>query len=395
MTSSLYFHLPESPGVYLMRGARSQLLYVGKAGNLRRRVSSYFMRPQDARIQVLIQEIRHIDFLQTDTALEALVLEAQLIKKYRPPYNVREKDDTSFLFIEITKDVFPRVLLVRGKDEVHGVRFGPFTSASHIREALRIVRKIFTFSEHPPREVNSGRSCFNATIGLCPGVCVGRISRREYLLTIRNIILFFQGKKAELLQKLTREMKLWSDRLEFEKAERIKRSIFSLRHIRDTAFISRSQSDFSISSSDIRIEGYDIAHISGTSAVGSMVVFRGEGPAKSEYRKFRIRTLHQSHDTGMLQEMLRRRFSRGWKLPHVVLIDGGKPQVNAAREVLREFHLHIPLVGIAKGLERKKNEFIGLVPRFVLRDTLIRVRDEAHRFAQAYHFKLRAKRSFQ
>ena len=145
---NLYKNLPKSPGVYIMKNIKGEILYIGKAGNLRRRVSSYFLRIHDARIEKLVSDIRKIEYKKTDTALEALILEAALIKKHKPPFNIREKDGTSFLYVEITDETFPRVLLVRGKSSAGGLRFGPFTSAGSIREALRILRRIFPWSIH-------------------------------------------------------------------------------------------------------------------------------------------------------------------------------------------------------------------------------------------------------
>lgn len=430
--------LPESPGVYLFEDGKGGVLYVGKAGNLRRRVSSYFARPHDARIQKLVSGIKKIDYKRTDTALEALILEAELIKKYKPPFNVREKDDKSFLYVEITREKFPRVLLVRSRDlgignglapslkERHSstasararrrsalFSAGPFTSASNIREALRILRRIFPWSTHPSTEFRTGdkrrglyperpvvsgiepsrRACFDYELGLCPGTCVGAISRPDYMKNIKNLSLFFAGKKWRILKNLEKEMAAASKNLEFEKAAKLRRQLFALQHIRDIALISEEpflDSKFYILNS-LRIEGYDISNISGTSAVGSMVVFRGGEPDKNEYRKFRIRTITQSDDVGMLREVLTRRFKNDWPLPDLILVDGGKAQVNAARRVAEGFGLRIPVVGIAKGAARKKNDFVGKIPAGVDKKTLIRVRNEAHRFAISYHKKLRGR----
>jgi excinuclease ABC subunit C len=389
--TNFYGTLPDEPGVYIFRDAVGKILYIGKAANLKRRVSSYFTRPHDYRIQKMVSEIRKVEHRDTDTALEALILEAKLIKKYKPPFNIREKDDKSFLFVEIMKEDFPRVLLVRGKEVSAGLRFGPFTSASSVREALRIIRRIFPFSVHSPESIGkSKRPCFDYGIGLCPGTCTGLVTKADYLKNIRNIKLFFGGKKAVVLRNLEKEMEQASAALEFEKAGKLKRRIFALRHIQDIAFINESEiSGEGIKAKASRIEGYDISNISGTSAVGSMVVFRGNRPDIDQYRKFKIRTIEQSNDVGMLREVLRRRFSRrDWSLPDLVLIDGGKGQVNAAREVIEEAGFKIPVVGIAKGPERKKNEFVGKIPEGVDEDTLIKVRNEAHRFAISYYRKL-------
>ncbi len=390
-TKNLYNRLPDTPGVYLMRDAKGEILYIGKAANLKRRVSSYFERPHDYRIQKMVNLIRKIDVKPTDTALEALILEAELIKKHQPRYNVLEKDDKSFLYVEITNEKFPRVLLVRGKSLVTGKRFGPFIYGNSIREALKILRRIFPYSIHPTNSLFL-RACFDFQLGLCPGTCVGTISTGDYRKNIQNLILIFEGKKKRVLKTLEKEMKEVSKNLEFEKAEVVRRQIFGLKHIQDVAFIR--DSEVVSGAGATRIEGYDISNISGTSAVGSMVVFSGDEPDKNEYRKFKIQTIHQSNDVGMLREVIRRRFGNPWPLPNLMLIDGGLGQVNAARQVLGEFGLKIPVVGIAKGPTRKKNEFVGSIPSGVLEKTLIRVRDEAHRFAISYHRKLRTASAF-
>lgn len=414
-----YKKLPDSPGVYLMHGADGRVLYVGKAGNLRRRVSSYFERPHDVRIETLVRKIARIDFKKTDTALEALILEAELIKKFTPPYNVREKDDKSFLYIETTKEKFPRVLLVRGqsnmRDMKHGARggaggrWGPFTSASNVREALRILRRIFPWSTHDPERVGTfARPCFDCEIGLCPGTCVGAISREDYLKNIEHLKLFLDGKKKRVLGALAKEMNAASKKMEFEKAEKLRRRIFALQHIRDTALIADSEvvaGHGNGAEQSYRIEGYDISNISGTAAVGSMVVFENGEPNKDEYRKFKIRTIFQPNDVGMLTEMLERRFKRAaaggkrneagerhsWRLPDLVLIDGGIAQANAAKKVLMRAGLRIPILGIAKGPERKRNDILGAIPKWTDKKTLIKVRNEAHRFAIGYHKSLRGR----
>lgn len=402
--------IPTGPGVYLMKGARGKILYIGKAANLKRRVESYFARPapyrreasgsgpHEARIQKLLNEVKKIDFQKTDSALEALILEAELIKKYQPPFNVREKDDKSFLYVEITKEKFPRVLLVRGKDKKPGLKYyGPYTSSKSIREALRIIRKIFPFSIHPPEKIGKfKRPCFEYEIGLCPGTCIDIntnvimdvITKKEYKKNIRNVKLFFEGKKRQIIKNLKKEMNQAAKKQEFERAEKLKRQIFKLQHIYDIALIN--QPELKVKKNKLRIEGYDVSNISGTSAVGVMVVFSGGKPNKKEYRKFKIRTIKKADDVGMLKEVLRRRLKHDeWKLSDLILIDGGKGQINGAKEVLKEFGFKIPVVGIAKGKDRKKNEFIGFTSKHIDDKLLIGVRDEAHRFAINYHKKLR------
>jgi excinuclease ABC subunit C len=336
---------------------------------------------------------------------------------------VREKDDKSFLYFEITREKFPRVLLVRGSGVaenhasgtgvVQGKRFGPFTSASSAREALRILRKIFPWNTHTADEIgHMKRPCFNYEIGLCPGTCVGAITHEEYMKNIERLTLFFEGKKIRIMRALEKEMRAASKKEEFEKAERLRRQMFALQHIRDTALISDNEMLMASGSASAlragyRIEGYDISNISGTSAVGSMVVFEDGEPNKNEYRKFKIQSVFQPNDVGMLKEVLERRFAHAarvagsvpsskdaWPMPDMVLIDGGLAQVNTARRVLLRAGVKVPIIGIAKGPRRDRNDIIGLVPRGVQKQTLIKVRNEAHRFAIAYHKVLRRVKTF-
>ncbi len=389
----LYSRLPDTPGVYLMKGKGGQLLYVGKAANLKRRVSSYFLRPHDARIAKMVSEIRKIDFKNTDTAIEALILEAKLIKKFSPPYNVKDKDDKSFLYMEITKEPFPRVILIRGKERGAGELFGPFTSSSSAREALRIIRKIFPFSTHLSEKVGTFKKpCFDAEIGLCPGTCVGLISKTDYLKNIKNIRLFFRGKKKAIISSLEKDMKKFAESLEFEKAAAARKKIFALNHIQDIALISGDESG----AGRLRIEGYDISNISGTSSVGSMVVFLNGEPLNEAYRKFRIRTIEGADDPGMIKEVISRRIENKWPLPDMMLVDGGITEVNAAKKALKEYDISVPVIGMIKGPDRKGSDLVGdALPEGADLKTLIRVRDEAHRFAISYHRQVRGVRFFE
>src|SRR3989344_5671613 len=406
MREDLHKNLPDTPGVYLMKDRAGRLLYVGKAANLKRRVSSYFTRPHDYRIEKLVSEISKIGFEKTLNALEALVLESALIKKHQPPYNIKEKDDKSFLFVAVTKDIFPRVLLVRGKNadsKKYKGFYGPFVYSSSVREALRIVRRIFPFSIHPPKFLfrkNLGgqvhrRACFDYELCLCPGTCIGMADRKEYGKTLRNIGLIFSGKTSRILRSLERDMKEASKKLDFERAGKLKRQLFALKHIQDSTIISDSETFLTPDThalNHIRVEGYDISNISEDYPVGSMVVSIGGKPARAEYRKFKIKDTEGQNDVGMMAEILRRRFSgrhTDWRTPSLVLVDGGLGQVNAAEKVLSDAGLKIPVVGIAKGAKRKNNRFVGSIPAGIDKKTLIRLRDEAHKYAITYHPKLR------
>ncbi len=379
-----------------MKNRSGKIIYIGKAVNLKRRVSGYFLRPQEARISKMVSEIAKISFLKTDTAIEALILESGLIKKHSPPYNIREKDDKSFLRVVITKDAFPRVILAYGKelqDIPAKAVFGPFTSSSSIREALRIIRRIFPYSVHSADKIGKARRpCFEYEIGLCPGTCIGAVSKKEYLKNIKNIRLFFEGRKERILKSLEKEMKEAAKKTEFEKAAKLRGQIFALKHIQDVALISENKiEDESKPEPSKRVEGYDISNISGTSAVGSMVVWQNGGINKKEYRLFRIKTIIGSNDVGMLKEVITRRLNNAWPLPDLIMVDGGLVQVSAAKKAIAEKGLVIPVVGIAKGPERKKNDFTGKFPSWIKPEELIKLRDEAHRFAISYHRRVRGR----
>ncbi len=398
--------LPDTPGVYLMKNEKGKVIYVGKATSLVRRVSSYFQGPHDARIEKMVHEICSIEYIQKPTAIEALILEANLIKFYFPPYNILAKDNKSFLYLVITNEDFPKPLFIRGTELEEGnikkykAVFGPYTSGPSLRSALEIIRKIIPWSTCNP---GSKHACFYFHLKQCPGVCIGAIAKKEYAKVIRDLIKFFEGKKDFLLKQYTRDMKKASKEKRFEDAAGFRNRIFSLEHIQDIAVIRKEDIQNNISHPAVnifgRIEGYDISHISGTSTVASMVVFENGAPAKQEYRKFRIRTVVGSNDIASMQETIRRRFTHTeWRKPDIILIDGGLQQVHAVQCILKEVHMSIPLVGLAKGPDRKRNDLISEDTR-ELRDMyktylplLIQVRDEAHRFAITYHRKVRLKK---
>lgn len=401
--------LPDVPGVYLMKNENGDIIYVGKATSLKRRVGSYFMRPHDSRIQKMVSEIRSIDYIEKPTAIEALILEANLIKYYFPPYNIKDKDNKSFLYLVVTKEDFPKPILVRGTELTENASkkykavFGPYTSPRSLRAALDLIRKAFPWSVCEPGQK---RACFYHHLKLCPGVCIGAISRQEYAKIIRDLIKFFEGKKDDILKQYRREMKTAAKSKEFELAADLRNKIFFLEHIQDIAILKKEDEDVDkIREGEApinlfgRIEGYDISNISGTSSVSSMVVFENGAPAKAEYRKFRIKTVTGSNDVASMKETLTRRFRNDWRKPDLLLIDGGWPQVNAALEVVRHFELGIPVVGLAKGPDRKKDELVCDPNNLEIcalcekhKDLLVAVRDESHRFANAYHRKLRSRR---
>lgn len=254
-------HLPETPGVYFFFDENKELLYIGKATSLCDRVLSYFLQDlvltRGPKVVLMLGEIRFIGYRQTDSVLEALILESKYIKTEQPPYNSDAKDDKSYNHVVITKEKYPRVLTVRGRDidqkkftEPVKYLFGPFPEGGALREAMRIVRRIFPYRDRcvPYEELNEvgkqrARPCFNAQIGLCPGVCTGKVSRTEYGQMINHIRLFFEGKKNVLVKSLEREMKEAAKEKRFEQAGEIKKTLFALQHIQDMALIKDDLSE--------------------------------------------------------------------------------------------------------------------------------------------------------
>ncbi len=401
--------LPDVPGVYLMKDEDGTVIYVGKATSLKRRVRQHFERPHNRLIEEMTRRVVSIDYIEKPTALEALILEANLIKHYWPKYNVKDKDNRSFLYLVITKDEFPRPLLIRGSElddqsaKMYQAVFGPFTSPRSVRAALDILRKVFPWSTCIPGQK---RPCFYVHVKLCPGVCIGTADRKVYRKTIRDLIKFFDGKREDLLRGYRRDMQRAARERRFEEATVLRNKIFFLEHIQDVAMLKREDDEVDkirIGETEVnvygRIEGYDISHISGTSSVASMVVFENGAPVKAEYRKFKIKTVVGSNDVASIQETLTRRLRHTeWRTPDLILIDGGLPQVHAAEQALHELDFGIPLIGIAKGPERKRNDLVCSQQNLALcaaceqhLELLARVRDEAHRFAITYHRTLRGK----
>jgi excinuclease ABC subunit C len=398
--------LPDNPGVYIFRGPKRAILYIGKATSLKSRVASYFRRDLIATrgplLVAMVEAASVVDFIETDSVLEALILEAHLIKKHQPLYNTKEKDNKSFNYVVITKEDFPRVMTMRGRElETKGTEikysFGPFPQGSVLREALSLVRKIFPFRDKC--KPGSGKPCFNAQLGLCPGVCVGTISRTEYGKTIQRIKLFFEGKKRALLSGIERDMNKAAKELKFEEAARLKKTLFALTHIQDIALLKAAFDSGNPRTAlgqgdrqDFRIEAYDAAHISGTSTVGVMVVLENGEVKKSDYRKFKIKTA-TNDDNASLREMLERRFAHTeWPMPKLIVIDGGKAQVNTTRKALAEWGLGIPVVGVVKDEFHRPREIIGDARARTAYDrAILLANSEAHRFAIAYHRTVRGK----
>src|SRR3990167_853011 len=280
--------LPDYPGVYFFLGKKGKILYIGKATNLKDRVKSYMSKTVfDTRgplIAKMLEEAKKIEFIETNSVLEALLLEASEIKKHQPIYNSKEKDDKSYNYVTITEEDYPQVLITRGSGT-----YGPFPHGGELKEALKIIRKIFPYRADKCKL--NGKPCFNAQLGLCPGPCAGWISKKNYRKIIYHLKLFFEAKKPQLIKSLEKEMKLFAKEQKFEDAEKVKRQIFSLKHIQDIALIKEQYQSPSTTLGAIRstrIEAYDIAHMSGKYVVGVMTVVENGELNKSQYRKFKI-----------------------------------------------------------------------------------------------------------
>lgn len=424
--------LPSTPGVYLYWSAKDELLYVGKAVNLERRVKSYFREKPvvdgyGLKIHEMVTRIARIEIRQTGSALEALVLEANLVRAKKPFYNVRLTDDKSFLYAMFTNESYPRLLWKRGLElEREGIDiwqskmgekvgdylgiFGPYLSPHSAQQALAVLRRLFPWSHcRPPEEEKKSRACFDSHLRLCPGVCTGAISSRAYRATIRALMRVLAGDTAGVIRAWDRRMRVAAKDLRFEEAARYRRERDSLAHVRDTAVLTRDFSPEPFERPDAeyvqalgRVEAFDISHLGGTNTVAGMAVFEQGKPLKSAYRKFRIRTATGGDDYAAMREVMRRRLKRAqvspksWPLPDVMVIDGGKGQVEAVQQIMREEEVFVPVVGLAKGPDRKQDVLVydhadtALASIVHAQKSLFqKVRDEAHRFAGAYQKKSR------
>ena len=386
---------PDSPGVYIMRNEEKEIIYIGKATSLKKRVGSYFHHTPHAKTRRLVSEIKSIDFRTTDNVMEALILEANLIGHHKPHYNIKLKDDKYFVNIVITDEVFPRVLVLRAsapeKPKAKYI-FGPYVSK---RDAVRVVDFLAkVFCRDNSRNHTAGFYLQYYMKGYKAGK-VGDISPREYRRIVNYVRDFLEGKKSSIIKKMEGGMRKAAVEKDYERAAQLRDQLFALKHIRDTAFLSRDDLFLENQSADFeRIEGYDISNISGEDAVGSMVVFRHGKPDKDEYRKFKIKTVKGANDIAMMNEVLDRRFGNDhdWPLPEVIVMDGGITQTNVAKMVLSKHGLQIPIVGIAKGSDRKGEKLFFSGPKgFIFPDVELikKVRDESHRFAIGYHRHLR------
>jgi excinuclease ABC subunit C len=417
---------PTTPGVYLMKDAQGRVIYVGKAVNLRSRAGSYFTQAAtvDRRTADLVREIRDIDFISADSEVDALLMEARLIKDVQPQFNQNLKDDKTFPYLEITtREDFPRVEFTRTPQSQGTKLYGPFTNAKKLRGTIAVLQKIFRFRTCS-LDIEAGderwrwfRPCLLHSIKQCTAPCNLRITKEDYRRDIERLKMFLDGKKATLLEELRADMHEAAQALLFEKAAHLRDEIQALEnlnlrgnldeHVQPEVFyidpkkgLAGLQKIFKLANPPRRIEGLDIAHLGGGETVASLVQFIDGLPFKHGYKRYRIRTVDGIDDFASMREVVGRRFDRlrkeGESYPDLLLIDGGRGQLNAALETLLALGITPPLtISLAK---REEEIYIPneSEPRRLSRHSyalrlLQYVRDEAHRYAQHHHHILRKK----
>lgn len=403
-------NLPDVPGVYLFKRGR-KILYIGKATSLRDRVRSYFdddlIATRGPRIVDMVTRAERVVFTTTPTVLEALVLEASLIKKYLPPANAIGKDDSSFLHAVITKEAIPRVLAIRGKNinfdtnvtldgQALDKIFGPFPSGTQLREALRLLQRIFPFFDTArpvdtlkPNKHHAAKIEFNKQIRQYPRIT----DERSYRKTIRNVALFLSGRGKALRTTLEKEMHTAAKAERFEDAATARRELFALDHVQDVSLIKDERLEYARDKTSYgRIEAYDTAHLSGTHAIGVMTVLEDGEVAKKEYRTFRIRGAVKNDDIASLKELLTRRFGHPeWPYPRAIVIDGGTTHKKAAESVLRQLDITIPVAAVVKDERHRPREVIGAQRAHIREVDAVLANSEAHRFSLSRHRAARSK----
>lgn len=363
--------LPKEPGVYFHKDNTGKIIYVGKAAVLRNRVRQYFQksRARDPKTEALVAEICDTDWMVVESELEALFLEAEMIRRYMPQYNILLRDDKSMTYIRIDYDSdYPTVTTTRRPLDDGARYFGPYFSAYTVRKALRILRKIFPFAVKKPN--GQKRATLYYYLGLDPGMEEGKTSLEDYRACLRQLMLVIEGKRTKILRELEKEMKAYAKNKDFEKAAQIRNRLFALQNLNrqvifsDKEFMDISKDHALTELVDLlgmekypqRIEGYDISHMQGTDVVASMVVFTNGVSNKGEYRKFKTKKDH-NNDFYNMNETIRRRLSeknvKAWGKPDLVLIDGGKGQLDAAIKARDDMgYAQIPFVGLAKREEQ-------------------------------------------
>jgi excinuclease ABC subunit C len=430
--------LPSQPGVYFHKDASGAIIYIGKAAVLRNRVRQYFQtsRSRDPKTEALVAEIADIDWMVVDSEIEALFLEAEMIRRYLPRYNILLRDDKALSYIRIDYDSnYPTVSTTRRPLDDGARYYGPYFSTHAVRQALKLLRRVFPFATK--RAVGQKRANLQYHLGLDPGLEEGKTKLEDYRANLRKLIAIIEGKRSAIITELEADMKRAAKARDFEQAAKLRNQLFALQNLNrqvifsDKEFLDISKDHalselvnlLSMETFPRRIEGYDISHMQGTDVVASMVVFTNGVSDKAQYRKFKTKLDH-NNDFYNMHETLKRRLSernvKAWGLPSLVLIDGGKGQLDAAIAARDEQDRnHIPFIGLAKREEQiviekeksgvtlnqpalhKLGGFVTETDDFLLINVphntnliklLQRIRDESHRFAVSYHSVLKQKR---
>lgn len=432
--------LPKSPGVYLYKNASGKTIYIGKAAVLRNRVRQYFQtsRPRDVKTDLLIADIVDVDWIEVESEADALFLEAELVRRYMPDYNILLRDDKSLQYIRIDiKSDYPTVTLVRRPLDDGAEYFGPYVSGVAIKRALRCLRKAFPFAAGKP---TSKRANLYYHLGLDPGLEEGRTSLNDYRTNLRRLMRYIKGERRGVIKQMEKAMKAAAKNRDFEQAALLRNRLQALEQLNhQILFSDRELLDISkdaglsglaqligLKAPPRRIEGFDISHQQGTDTVASMVVFSHGLPDKANYRKFKMR-LAGNDDFAHMREVLSRRFSdknrKTWGLPDLILIDGGKGQLSVALEACAQAAIEVPMIGLAKreeeiilhsslsnpGVDKSVYAEYAAAMNAYTKDSqdylsillpsqsdvvklLQRIRDESHRFAVSYHSTLKRSR---
>jgi len=425
-------HLPHKTGVYIMRDAGGEILYIGKANDLAKRVAQYFNpNKADVKNQSLAPLIRRIDYILCQSEREALLLERRLINENQPFFNVMWKDGKTYPYLKLTMgEDFPRLFTTRRKVRDGGLYFGPFPRVAPVKGLLRYLwkQKMFPlrpcrwdFTEAKPLDPRKIKSCLYYHTKECPAPCAGRISKEDYRGIAERAALFFKGQYKDLRQEFERDMKAASGKLDYEKAAQLRDNMLALGlmgervrvraveaddvggHLAATRSVTDLQKALDLPAPPVHVECFDVSHFQGHQTVASMVCFQGGRPNRDHYRKFKIRDVAGIDDFKSMHEAVFRRYKRlhdeKASLPDLVLIDGGKGQLGAASDALRELKLKVPLASLAKRIEEVflpgRAESVVLPIGGPALSLLQRLRDEAHRFGVTYHRSLRDKHLFE
>ena len=407
LTKNKIENLPKTSGVYAFKD-KNGVFYIGKAVNIKERVKNHFQQPS-CRDNLFVDKITKVGFIKTNSEIEALILEAELIKKYQPKFNIMWRDDKNYFYIVITKEKCP-VISIAHQLQLKTNYIGPFIDGTSLKKTLKLLRKIFPFysqKNHPKKP------CLWCHLKLCPGP---NPDLRKYKKNIKNLIAVLKEGKQSVLKNLKKEMKKMAKKEEFETAAKIRNQIFSLEKIFSHAKVlenitvprtglwnwqgveQKLRNSLKMEKKVSRIEGYDISNIQGKEATGSMVTFIEGKPDKNLYRKFKIRAEEKPNDTAMIKEVLSRRLGhQEWPIPELMLIDGGIAQLNAALKVKNQnanFRKKIKILSLAKKNNdlfvegRRKPIPLKTLSREIF-NIILQIRDESHRFAIVYHHQLR------